>query len=92
MPTREEEYEEALRACGVYDEEWRGWRSLSREWIAEIVPAVMEVADGERNRYRLAWISARRRAVVEANYGQEAMDFMRAQVSQLQRRRPPLVD
>jgi hypothetical protein len=34
---------EALRACGIYDEEERIWRSLSPAWIEEIVPAVLAV-------------------------------------------------
>ncbi|MGI3198479.1 hypothetical protein ACRJ4W_07440 [Streptomyces sp. GLT-R25] len=34
---------EALRGCGVYDDEERLWRSLSPAWIAEITPAVLSV-------------------------------------------------
>jgi hypothetical protein len=44
----------------------------------------------ERDRYRLAWLSARRRAVVESNHGDEAMDYMRGQAAQLTAQRDRL--
>ncbi|MEO3974395.1 hypothetical protein [Streptomyces sp. CAU 1734] len=36
-----------------------------------------------RDRYRLAWLSARRRAADEANYGMEALDHYRAEIDRL---------
>lgn len=38
-----ERYTEAIRECGIYDEEERMWRSLSPQWVEEIVEAVLGV-------------------------------------------------
>jgi hypothetical protein len=105
---RSDMLENAMTAYeGIADERDRyqlAWTSARRRaklnrWYADsdLRFTRMMWSDALRNlsRYRLAWLSARRRAVVEANYGQEAMDLMRAQVSQLKaelERRPPLVD
>ncbi|WP_435613271.1 hypothetical protein [Streptomyces sp. bgisy159] len=38
---------------------------------------------GERDRYRLAWLSARRRAADEANFGMEALELKQREITRL---------
>ncbi|MFJ3588608.1 hypothetical protein ACIQUY_04870 [Streptomyces sp. NPDC090231] len=40
-------------------------------------------AEGQRDRYRFAWLSARRRAADEANFGMEALELRDAEIARL---------
>jgi hypothetical protein len=58
----------------------RAWRRMCRgqtETMSELIAVLAERTE-ERDRYRLAWLSARRRAADEANFGMEALDRERA--------------
>jgi hypothetical protein len=67
---------------------WRGSRHrmityqamlrYARQTADEVWTDCWAVTD-ERDRYRLAWLSARRRAADEANFGREALDHLREQ-------------
>ncbi|MFE5159124.1 hypothetical protein ACFRNT_11430 [Streptomyces sp. NPDC056697] len=43
-----------------------------------------EELERERDRYRLAWLSARRRAAVEANHGTDAVEHYEAKIQRLE--------
>ncbi|MFE5093250.1 hypothetical protein ACFRCI_23535 [Streptomyces sp. NPDC056638] len=57
--------------------ESHGARELA-EWLVE--------GEEERARYRLAWLSARRRAADEANFGMEALELKAAETARLKAR------
>lgn len=47
------------------------------EWVAVRSIQLMNEAGRQRDRYRLAWLSARRRAAKESVMAQEAVDWLR---------------
>jgi chromosome segregation ATPase len=51
--------------------------------MLENVVTVYDGIHGERDRYHLAWLSARRRAADEANFGMEALDLKAAEIARL---------
>ncbi len=59
--------------------------------MLENVVDVYDGIHGERDRYRLAWLSARRRAADEANFGMEALDLERARQASFVAELQPLV-
>ncbi|MEU1254813.1 hypothetical protein ABZ445_16185 [Streptomyces chartreusis] len=62
--------------------------AIDREETAE--KAAEELRE-ERDRYRSAWLSARRRAADEANFGMEALDRERARQASYVRELQPLI-
>jgi hypothetical protein len=60
------------------------WTSGAAAPTAAVMKFVAPVV-GERDRYRLAWLSARRRAADEANYGLEALDCQREETRRWRR-------
>ncbi|WP_097964574.1 hypothetical protein [Streptomyces sp. or20] len=58
----------ALLAAGIADN--------TAEWTAVRSIQLMNEAGRQRDRYRLAWLSARRRAADEANLGAEAVEHL----------------
>ncbi|MFI9123851.1 hypothetical protein ACIGW0_31420 [Streptomyces bikiniensis] len=79
-------WKSARRRASLYRRAWRGahhtaevWRRNARgegDFARELLSRLTEMV-GERDRYRSAWLSARRRAADEANMGAEALDFLR---------------
>ncbi|WP_329168341.1 hypothetical protein OG709_30015 [Streptomyces sp. NBC_01267] len=53
------------------------------DWTAVRAIQLMNEAGLQRDRYRLAWLSARRRAADEANHAAEALEWYRDEVSRL---------
>jgi len=51
--------------------------------MLENVVTAYDGTHGERDRYRLAWLSARRRAADEANFAMEALDLRAAEIARL---------
>lgn len=56
----------------------RGLNDTLREYLSTLTERV-----GERDRYRLAWLSARRRAADEANFGMEALELRDGEIRRL---------
>ncbi|GAA3018612.1 hypothetical protein [Streptomyces fulvorobeus] len=52
-------------------------------WTAVRSIQLMNEAGRQRDRYRSAWVSARRRAADEANYGMEALELKDAEIHRL---------
>jgi chromosome segregation ATPase len=77
-----DEYRDALSEVATYDE-WEISAVGQSEPVRLVVTDVRPHADAERDRYRLAWLSARRRAADEANYGMEALDLKAAEIARL---------
>ncbi|CAM5406820.1 putative protein OS=Streptomyces microflavus OX=1919 GN=Smic_80900 PE=4 SV=1 [Streptomyces microflavus] len=64
------------------------YRRITRDLngaVRELLSACAERMH-ERDRYRLAWLSARRRAADEANLGMEAVEHLQAEVTRLRAR------
>jgi archaellum component FlaC len=55
----------------------------ARSNMLENALTVYEGIADERDRYRLAWLSARRRAADEANFGMEALELRDAEIARL---------
>jgi hypothetical protein len=78
----------ASRAMGA----WRSaqhsaesWRRASRDagqTLREVL-GLLHARTGERDRYRLAWLSARRRVADEANFGLEALELKELEIQRL---------
>ncbi|MFD9442132.1 hypothetical protein [Streptomyces sp. NPDC060001] len=58
-------------------------RVNARVTMLEDVVDAYDGIHGERDRYRLAWLSARRRAADEANFGMEALELKRVEIHRL---------
>ncbi|MYY03085.1 MULTISPECIES: hypothetical protein [unclassified Streptomyces] len=56
-------------------------------WTAVRSIQFMNEAGQQRDRYRLAWLSARRRAADEANFGMEALELKNAELERLRANR-----
>ncbi|MER7922149.1 hypothetical protein ABTY96_03260 [Streptomyces sp. NPDC096057] len=62
--------------------DFRGWRVALYEVMRATARSSRKTARSA-NRYRLAWLSARRRAADEANFGMEALDQARQEITRL---------
>lgn len=58
-------------------------RVNARANMLENVVTAYDGIHGERDRYRLAWLSARRRAADEANFGMEALELKEQEIRRL---------
>lgn len=58
-------------------------RTQARINMLENVVTAYDDIHGERDRYQLAWLSARRRAADEANFGMEALALRDAEIARL---------
>ncbi|MEW1551386.1 hypothetical protein [Streptomyces tsukubensis] len=56
----------------------------ARMAMLEAAVATLDGFIGERDRYRLAWLSARRRAADEANHALEALELLRERLARFQ--------
>ncbi|MEV5319134.1 hypothetical protein AB0K92_16015 [Streptomyces sp. NPDC052687] len=78
----------ASRAMGAWRfqqrtiESLKTWRRKDEAVIRELVVGVAE-RSSHLNRYRLAWLSARRRAADEANFGMEALALRDSEIRRL---------
>ncbi|WP_432157788.1 hypothetical protein [Streptomyces sp. bgisy153] len=78
----------ASRAMGAWRfqqrtiESLKTWRRKDGDVIRELVVGVAE-RSSRLNRYRLAWLSARRRAADEANFGMEALELKQREITRL---------
>lgn len=84
-------YAGAWRSADAAVQSWRhAARSASRA-LADVL-GTLHSRTGEADRYRIAWLSARRRAADEANFGLEALERERArQASYVAELRPTLL-
>lgn len=72
----------AWRAATATTESWRRMYRRESSLIRELLSLVAQRAH-ESSRYRLAWLSARRRAADEANFGMEALAVKEQEIERL---------
>lgn len=83
-------WKSARRRASLATGAWRSARHTAESWrrasrsagrtLAEVL-GVLSTRASERDRYRLAWLSARRRAADEANYATEALELKEREVT-----------
>ncbi|MFD5161016.1 hypothetical protein ACFWMJ_23555 [Streptomyces hawaiiensis] len=77
-----DEYRDELSKVADFDEwELSAWGETApiRTFVTDVRPHAAQ----ERDRYRLAWISARQRAADEANFGMEALELKEQELRRL---------
>lgn len=82
LRTERDEYRDELSKIAEFDEwELGAWGQPTpvRTFVTDVRPH----AAHERDRYRLAWLSARRRAADEANFGMEALELKEQEIRRL---------
>lgn len=72
----------AWRAAAATIESWRRMFRRESDLTRDLLSLLVQ-RGSEAGRYRSAWLSARRRAADEANFGMEALELKNAEISRL---------